>query len=94
MEPDQQINNNLDEYPSINEYEDLVKVIIDKYLEENWKAKGFVQKIEQSNGYQNFIDDPIKISSKYQNSYSSYKYPINARVAKKVSEFVYNYLSE
>ena len=34
MEPDQQINNNLDEYPSINEYEDLVKVIIDKYLEE------------------------------------------------------------
>ena len=34
MEPDQQINNNLDEYPSINECEDLVKVIIDKYLEE------------------------------------------------------------
>ena len=33
-------------------------------------------------------------SIKYQNSYSSYKYPINAPVDKKVSEFVYNYLSE
>ena len=27
MEPDQQINKNLDEYPSINECEDLVKAI-------------------------------------------------------------------
>ena len=31
---------------------------------------------------------------KYQNNNSSYKYPINAHVSKKVSELVYNYLSE
>lgn len=36
----------------------------------------------------------VSPSIKYQNSMSSYKYPINAHVAKKVSEFVYNYLSE
>ena len=36
----------------------------------------------------------VSPSIKYQNSNSSYKYPINAHVAKKVSEFVYNYLSE
>ena len=46
------------------------------------------------------LEDPkftltlVSPSIKYQNSYSSYKYPINAHVAKKVSEFVYNYLSE
>ena len=36
----------------------------------------------------------VSPSIKYQNSNSLYKYPINAHVAKKVSEFVYNYLSE
>lgn len=55
--------------PPKEEYNVYYDRFLDKYLEENWKAKGFVQKIEQSNGYQNFIDDPIKISSKYQNSY-------------------------